>query len=137
MKTQYSSLVKIKKQHLDKMELAVSSCHSTIAQVKEKIEASYTQLRALEIPQDGNFSIYRQMQLLKHRIQDEIAFNKYNLQMAQNALIKAMQQLKTANIEHEKFKFLETNEVEKVLKAQKLKESKALDEVALMMFNNR
>ncbi len=119
------------------MELAVSSCHSTIALVTQKIEVSYTQLRTLEIPQGGNFSIYRQMQLLKHRIQDEIAFNKYNLQMAQNALIKAMQQLKTANIEHEKFKFLETHEIEKVLKAQKLKESKALDEVALMMFNNK
>lgn len=119
------------------MELAVSSCHSTITKLKQMIESSYTQLRSLEIPQGGNFSLYRQMQLLKHRIQDDIAFNKYNLQMAQNALMKAMQQLKTANIEHEKFKYLEMSEIEKFLKAQKLKESKALDEVALMMFNNK
>jgi flagellar biosynthesis chaperone FliJ len=119
------------------MELSVASSHATISQLKQMIESSYTQLRNLEIPQGGNFSLFRQMQLLKHRIQDEISFNKYNLQIAQNALAKAMQQLKTANIEHEKFKYLETSEIEKVLKAQKLKESKALDEVALMMFNNK
>jgi len=119
------------------MEQAVSSCHTTIAQVKQKIEDSYSELRSLDIPQGGDFSLFRQMQLLKHRIQDEIGFNKYNLQVAENALIKAMQQLKTANIEHEKFKYLETNEIEKVLKAEKLKEAKALDEVALMMFNRK
>jgi len=119
------------------MEQAASSCHETIAIVKKKIEASYNELRALEIPQGGDFSLFRQMQLLKHRITDEIGFNKYNLQMAENALMKAMQQLKTANIEYEKFKYLETNEIEKVLKAQKLKEAKDLDEVALMMFNRK
>jgi len=119
------------------MELSVASCHKTIAQIKEKIEFSYQELRSLEMPQGGDFSLFRQMQLLKHRIQDEIGFNKHNLQMAENALMKAMQQLKTANIEHEKFKYLETNEIEKVLKAQKLKEAKALDEVALMMFNRK
>ena len=119
------------------MEQAVSSCHETISTIKKKIENSYSELRSLEIPQGGDFSLFRQMQLLKHRITDEIGFNKYNLQMAENALIKAMQQLKTANIEHEKFKYLETTEVEKVLKAQKLKEAKDLDEVALMMFNRK
>jgi len=119
------------------MEQAVSSCHTTIAQIKEKIEASYHELRALEIPQGGDFSLFRQMQLLKQGIQDEIGFNKYNLQMAEGALMKAMQQLKTANIEHEKFKYLESIEVEKFLKAQKLKEAKDLDEVALMVFNRK
>jgi len=119
------------------MEQAVISCHQTIDVIKKKIEASYNELRSLDIPQDGDFSIFRQIQLFKHRIQDEIGFNKYNLQMAENALIKAMQQLKTANIEHEKFKYLETNEIEKILKAQKIKEAKALDEVALMMFNKK
>ena len=117
------------------MEQAVSSCHTTISQVKQKIEDSYSQLRSLEIPQGGDFSLFRQMQLLKHRIQDEIGYNKYNLEVAQNALLKAMQQLKTANIEYEKFKYLETNEIEKVLKAEKLKEAKDLDEIALIAFN--
>ena len=119
------------------MEQSVSSCHETIAKIKQKIEMSYSELRSLEIPQGGDFSLFRQMQVLKHRITDEIGFNKHNLQMAENALIKAMQQLKTANIEHEKFKYLETNEVEKLLKAQKMKDAKALDEVALMMFNRK
>lgn len=119
------------------MEKAVQSCHQTIRQVKESIENAYEQLRSIKAPEKGDFSLFRQMQLLKHRAQDEIGFNKHNLALAENGLIKAMQQLKTANIEHEKFKYLETNEIEKVLKAQKLKENKELDEIALMGFNKR
>ena len=137
MKTQYSSLVKIKKERLDMMEKAVQSCHQTIRKVKENIESAYEQLRSIKAPEKGDFTLFRQMQLLKHRAQDEIGFNKHNLELAENGLIKAMQQLKTANIEHEKFKYLETNEIEKVLKARKLKESKELDEIALMGFNKR
>ena len=91
----------------------------------------------MQMPTGGDFSLFRQMQLLKHRVQDEISFNKHNLVLAENALMKAMQQLKVANIEHEKFKYLETNEIEKVLKAQKRKEAKDLDEVALMAFNRK
>ena len=117
------------------MEKSVQSCHQTIKTIKEKIEASYNELRSMQIPKDGDFSLFRQVQLLKQRVQDEIGFNKHNLAMAENALLKAMQQLKTANIEYEKFKYLETNEIEKVLKAQKLKEAKDLDEIALIAFN--
>lgn len=117
------------------MEKSVQSCHDTIRQIKERIETAYRELRDMKIPEKGNFSLYRQMQLLKQRVQDEIAFGKHNLLMAENALVKAMQQLKTANIEHEKFKYLETNEIEKVLKSKKHAEAKELDEVALMMFN--
>ena len=117
------------------MEKAVQSCHQTIRQIQERIDHAYTDLREMKIPEKGDFSLYRQMQLLKQRVQDEIAFNKHNLHLAENALVKAMQQLKTANIEHEKFKYLETHEIEKVLKAKKEREAKALDEVALMMYN--
>jgi len=119
------------------MELSVSSCHETISVIKKKTVSSYNELQNLEIPQGGDFSLFRQTQDLKQRISDEISFNKYNLQVAENALVQAMQQLKTANIEHEKFKYLETNEIEKFLKALKMKEAKDLDEVALMMFNRK
>jgi len=117
------------------MEQAVSSCNQTIHLIKKKIEEAYAELHGMQIPRGGDFSVFRQMQLLKKRAQDEIGFNKHNLAMAENALVKAMQQLKTANIEHEKFKYLETTEIEKVIKARKLQEAKELDEVAVMMYN--
>jgi flagellar biosynthesis chaperone FliJ len=40
-------------------------------------------------------------------------------------------------IEYEKFKYLEVQEIEKVLKAQKIAEVKRLDEVALMTFGKK
>lgn len=137
MKTQYSSLVKIKKDHLDIMEKSVRSCHETIGIIEAKIEASYLELASIELPHEGDFSIFRQMQLLKQRVQDEIGFNKYNLEVAKNALLKAMQQLKTANIEFEKFKYLESEEIKKIIKARKSKEAKELDEIALIAFNRK
>ncbi len=117
------------------MEQAVHSCHETIRIIKQKIEKAYVELHSMQVPRGGDFSLFRQMQLLKKRAQDEIGFNKHNLALAENALVKAMQQLKTANIEHEKFKYLETTEIEKIIKAKKLQEAKDLDEVAVMMFN--
>jgi len=119
------------------MEQAVSSCHQTIHIIEKKIEEAYVELHTLSVPREGDFSLYRQMQLLKKRAQDNIGFNKHNLALAENALLKAMQQLKTANIEHEKFKYLETTEIEKIIKKKKLQEAKELDEVALMMFNGK
>jgi len=137
LKTQYTPLVKIKKQYLDKMEQAVSSCHETIAIVKQKIEDAYVELNSIVLPNDGNFSIFTQMQVLKHRAQEDIKFQKYNLELSENALVKAMQQLKTANIEYEKFMYLETTEIDKIIKAQKLQEAKELDEIALISFNRK
>lgn len=119
------------------MEEAVRSCNQTISIIKQRIEDSYSELRSMIIPQGGDFSLFRQAQLLKKRTQDEIGFNKHNLMMAENALLKAMKQLKTANIEHEKFKYLETTEIEKIIKAEKAREAKELDEVALMGFNRK
>ena len=117
------------------MEEAVRSCNQTIKIIEDKIALAYKDLRELQLPKDGDFSIFRQMQLLKTRMQDEISFQKHNLFLAENALMKATQQLKTANIEFEKFKYLETTEIEKVIKALKEKEAKDLDEVALIAFN--
>ena len=119
------------------MEQAVSSCHETIAIVKQKIEDAYVELNSIVLPNDGNFSIFTQMQVLKHRAQEDIKFQKYNLELSENALVKAMQQLKTANIEYEKFMYLETTEIDKIIKAQKLQEAKELDEIALISFNRK
>ena len=45
MKTQYTSLVRIKKERLDMMEKAVQSCHQSIRQIKEKIQKTEGLLR--------------------------------------------------------------------------------------------
>ncbi|MEO1954247.1 MAG: flagellar FliJ family protein, partial [Campylobacterales bacterium] len=60
--------------------------------------------------------------------------NKEWMQFAQKQLNQAKQQLKKDMIEHEKFKYLELEEIKKIVKKQKQKEAKDLDEVALMTF---
>jgi flagellar biosynthesis chaperone FliJ len=47
-----------------------------------------------------------------------------------------MNELKKANIEYEKMKYLETQEIKKLLKKAKLKESKEMDELAILLRKN-
>ena len=63
---------------------------------------------------------------------DMIEHNKEWVYFAQNQVAQAKDKLKKDMIEHEKFKYLELEEIKKVLKEQKIQEAKDLDEVALM-----
>ena len=46
-------------------------------------------------------------------------------------------ELREANAEHEKMKYLEEEEIRKILVERARKESKNLDEIGVMLFNNR
>jgi flagellar biosynthesis chaperone FliJ len=61
-----------------------------------------------------------------------IDHNKEWVGFAKNQVNQAKEKLKLDMIEHEKFKHLELQEIEKEIKKIKLKEMKDLDEVALM-----
>ena len=48
-----------------------------------------------------------------------------------------MLKLKTSNVEYEKFKYLDFEEIKKLIKLREIKESKDLDEIALMTYNKK
>ena len=132
MKTRFSSLVTLKKNTMDKSERAVQSANADLNAATMALETSYSSLNGLEVPRSGVMSKMLATRTLLDSQRGLIQHNKEWMGFAKNQVLQAKEQLKLDMIEHEKFKYLELEEIKKILKEQKIKEAKDLDEVALM-----
>jgi len=137
MKTRFSSLVAIKKDAVQKRERELQQAFANKEKASQALQDSLKELQTIQNPTKGSMQqllanrtlLSRQRSIIKHN-EEWLAFMENELQKAQNSLKEAM-------IEHEKFKYLELQEIESILKAQKSAEVKRLDEVALMTFNRQ
>jgi len=91
----------------------------------------------LKPPAEGPFSSLIVFEDMKKAFRYEIDTIKRNLADQQNRKNMLIGTLKEANAEYEKMKYLEEEEIKKVLKAKAQQESKELDEIGVMLFNNR
>ena len=132
MKTRFSSLVTLKKSTMDKSERVVQQANSDLKSASTALELSYESLQNIESPKSGSMSEMVANRTLLSSQRDFIIHNHEWVQFAQNQLYQAKEQLKADMIEHEKFKYLELEEIKKILKKRKIEEAKNLDEVALM-----
>lgn len=135
MKTRFSSLVTLKKSTMDKSERAVQSANADLNSATMALEISYSSLNGLEVPQSGAMSKMLATRTLLDSQRGIIQHNKEWMNFAKNQVLQAKEKLKLDMIEHEKFKYLELEEIKKILKEQKIRESKDLDEVALMTYS--
>ena len=55
--------------------------------------------------------------------------------MLENRKKELFEELKKANIEYEKVKYLQMQEVKKIIKKNRLKEAKEMDEIAILLRN--
>ncbi|HFB53836.1 MAG TPA: hypothetical protein ENJ67_03810 [Sulfurimonas autotrophica] len=132
MKTRFSSLVTVKKNSMQKSERVVQTANKNLQNAKEALQTSLLELQKIETPHEGNMAEFLANRSLLDAQRALIAHNEGWVTYAQKELLEAQEQLKRDMIEYEKFKYLELQEIEKVLKAQKVQEAKDLDEVALM-----
>ena len=132
MKTRFSSLVTVKKNSMQKSERVVQTANKNLQNAKEALQTSLLELQKIETPHEGNMAEFLANRSLLDAQRALIAHNEGWVAYAQKELLEAQEQLKRDMIEYEKFKYLELQEIEKVLKAQKVQEAKDLDEVALM-----
>jgi len=132
MKTRFSSLVTIKKSTMQKSERALQGANADLNSASIALQLSYDSLKDVEPPQQGTMSQMLASRTLLDSQRGLIGHNKEWLSFAKNQVTQAKEKLKSDMIEHEKFKYLELEEIKKVLKEKKIQESKDLDEVALM-----
>jgi len=137
MKTRFSSLVSLKKNAMQKSEQLVQNANKTLRNAKEALEASLAELQNIPSPDHGVIAEFLANRTLLDSQRALIKHNEEWLAFAQKELEHAQEELKKAMIEFEKFKYLELQEMEKILKAQKIKEAKDLDEIALMTFGKK
>jgi len=132
MKTKFSSLVTLKKSTMDKSERAVQGANADLNSATMALQLSYNLLDDVDAPQSGTMAEMLASRALLDSQRGVIGHNKEWVGFAKNQVVQAKQRLKFDMIEHEKFKYLELQEIKKVIKEQKIKEAKDLDEIALM-----
>lgn len=134
MKTRFSSLVRVKKNIMQKSELVVQTANNNLQNAKNALESTQSQLLNIAMPSRGKITELFASRALLESQRAVIKHNEEWVTFAQNALHKAKQKLKLDTIEYEKFKHLELQEINATLKKIKIKEAKDLDEIALMTF---
>jgi len=132
MKTRFSSLVTVKKNTMQKSERVLQKANQNLQNAKTALQISLLELQKIETPHEGNMAEFLANRSLLDAQRALIAHNEAWVEYAQKEVLEAKEQLKHDMIEYEKFKYLELQEIEKILKAQKVQEAKDLDEVALM-----
>jgi flagellar biosynthesis chaperone FliJ len=132
MKTRFSSLVAIKKNKMQKSERVLQQANSNLQNASNALGESLEALSEIHTPQEGSMAQFLANRSLLDSQRLLIEHNEAWVAYAQKEVNDAKEQLKRDMIEYEKFKYLELQEIEKVLKAQKIQEAKDLDEVALV-----
>lgn len=137
MKTRFTPLVKLKKTAMDKSEGVLQKANADLNSAKAALEKSYETLDEITSPQKGNMKDFLASRELLNSARGFVKHNQEWILYAQNQVTQAKEKLKLDIIEHEKFKYLELQEIEKELKRVKIQEMKDLDEVALMTHSKK
>jgi flagellar biosynthesis chaperone FliJ len=137
VKTRFSSLVTIKKSTMDKSEQVLQKANADLNSANTALKISYDSLKDIETPLNGNASDLLAQRTLLSSQRGLINHNSEWVQFAIKQVKSAKEQLKLDMIEHEKFKYLELEDIKKVIKKQKIQEAKELDEVALMTYGQK
>ena len=137
MKTRFSSLLAIKKSTMQKSEKALQSANIDLNNAKTALELSYNSLKDVAPPQTGTMAQMQASRTLLDAQRGLIVHNKEWIEFAKKQLELAKEKLKLDMIEHEKFKYLELEEIKKIVKEKKIQEAKDLDEVALMTYSKK
>ena len=135
MKTKFDSVVKIKKQKVDKIERNIQKINSSIKMLQMKIEELRKSFNSLSLPSSGNFATLQQISLQKNIFLSEIKSYENQIKILENRKSELIKELKKANIEYEKMKYLQNEEIKKKIKNIRLKESKEMDEIAIILRN--
>jgi len=137
MKTKFTPIVKFKKSELDKSEEMVQNFTIKLQKAENSLKAEYELLLQISEPTAGTISEYQSNKLLLHRQREIIIEATHLVKELKSELSLAKERHKSAYIEFEKYKYLESEEIKKMLHEIQVKESKDLDEVALQAFMNR
>ena len=132
MKTRFSSLVTLKKSTMKKSERVVQSTNADLNSAVIALEISKNSLNSIDTPKSGFMSDFLASRRLLDSGRDLINHNQKWVEYSKNQVSLAKEQLKLDMVEYEKFKYLDLQEIKKIIKKQKMLEAKELDEVALM-----
>ncbi|MEA2112044.1 MAG: flagellar export protein FliJ [Campylobacterota bacterium] len=134
MKTRFTQLVKYKDSEMQKCERELLHVNNQLGDAKEKLQNSYEVLSQLQTPQEGEIRTFVQSRTSLTIQRDIIKQHTQEVDVITNRANQAKETLKLAMIEYEKFKYLEAEQIKKIMKKRQEAEVKELDEAALQTF---
>jgi flagellar export protein FliJ len=137
MKSKFADIVKIRKRKVDELHDALARIEFQMNQLRITIEELLYALNHEETPMSGMINELLALQEVKRAYKIEIENKRAylsNLAQSKHNIIEA---LKIANMDYEKMKYLHESEIEQHRISLKQKEAKNLDEIAVMLYNNR
>ena len=137
MKTRFSPIVKLKHSKMQKSEMLVQETLARVQKAKEELQKSLEGLNELQEPTSGSMHDFLVARTLVDAQMRLIEKNRKWIAYEEAQLKALQEQLKADMIEYEKFKYLETQEIEKFKKQQQVLETKRLDEVAIMRYKQK
>lgn len=137
LKSKFSKLVSINRNKMLDMEAKASKLEKELGETTRAREILEDNYFSLEIPQNGSFLEYRRAQELKYALSYEISTKKELEENLKIILESAKDELRVSLKEYEKSKYLDKLEIDKILKAKAIAEAKELDEISLMIYNNK
>ena len=117
---------------MDRSEQLVQKANADLNSAATALQISYNSLNEIDAPSKGNMGEFLASRTLLDSGRGLIKHNQEWVGYAQNQVNIAKETLKQDMIEHEKFKYLELQEMQKEIKKMKMQEMKDMDEVALM-----
>ena len=134
IKTKFDSLVKLAKLKVDEKEREISKYNNAIESQLQELEKLKQEYASLEYPKEGNFALITQFKIMQNAFFNQIKQKENEINMLKSHRDNLVNELKDLNLEYEKMKYLQGDEIKKYLNKLKHKEAKELDEIALMLF---
>jgi len=124
MKSKFTSVVRVKKQEMDKVEAKLVVARLNVRNAEEKIALLRAKLNEFSLPKSGNIGELRENLELINIARAELSACKESLEIAKKEVLHYEHKYKNANLEYEKM-------IKRIQKAEAL----ALDEFAVMKFS--
>jgi len=135
-KTKFDSLVKLKKLKVDEIQNNLSKINTQLQIEKENLEKLKEEFSQLQYPKSGNFGMITQFKMLQSEMQNAINQKQAQIAFINSQIHNLQHHLKEANLEYEKMKYLQSEEIKKYIQKLKKQEEKNIDEIALLLFKN-
>lgn len=136
MKTPFDALVLTQKKRLEAKELEILRTNNQIAAQYAKIDELQIALSQIIYPKEGDFSLFLKTNAQKKSLINDIDTHRTHISTLKAELKSLQEQRRIIYIEYEKYKHIQEREKEKILSELKRAESKNLDEIALLLYNN-
>ncbi|TKX32891.1 flagellar export protein FliJ [Campylobacter aviculae] len=138
MKSRYNSVVKVKKQQLDKAESNLNQAKQRQIENEKILELSKKECESLNIlPKSGSVAELRSNLAMRQVGRDTLARAKEKVELSKKEMVHYQFLYQKAHLDYEKMKVLEAEEIKQKQKELAKLEEKFLDEIAISRFFNK